>query len=128
MRTARAEVQFEDGPAAGQQMTLNRCPQFLRVVHGPAGWDALDQLDDIPLLEEKVYAYRIHGNHGSAHIDRRDKNGRRVGEWLVLASFRLIPEQPPESVLRDNAQWREWVTIIAPGASATPAESPPPAP
>lgn len=104
-------TRFEDGPAAGKVLTLKRCPVFLRVVIDAAGGvDALDQLDDAPRPGEAVYVYHRQGAQGCCHIDSRDGQGRRRGEWFATGDYRLHPCQPPAAVLGDTAAWRAWAT------------------
>lgn len=105
-------TRFTDGPAAGVDLLLSRAPIFLRVTHDPAQqkWDALDQLGDEAFDGEKIFCYRLIGNHGFCHVDGRDKKtGKRFGKNYVLAEYVFYENQPPESILRDNAQWQAWV-------------------
>lgn len=56
-----AIVHFLDGPPeiVAASLTLQRTPEYLRVVVAPDGKvDALDQLDDTPREGETIYAYR----------------------------------------------------------------------
>jgi len=55
---------FEDGPAKGQHLSLQRAPKFLRVVEDGGKWDALDQPTDEPRPGETLYAYRISSEVG----------------------------------------------------------------
>jgi len=67
---------FKDGPAKGQTLMLRRAQMFLRVVQDPKGtWDALDQPDDTPKPEERLYAYRIDGQPAMAHYCIRGGRG-----------------------------------------------------
>lgn len=56
-------TRFEDGPAAGVNLSLRRAPMFLRVVQNnqTGEWDALDQLDDTPEKNETIFVYKVHG-------------------------------------------------------------------
>lgn len=102
---------FTNGPAAGVTLSLRRAPLFLRVVRDEAGkWDALDLVSDIVAPGEAVYAYRRTRHDGTVHVDGRDKNGRRYGEWFQLAEYALVEPQPPEAVLRDTRNWQGWAT------------------
>lgn len=59
---SRGFVTFLDGPGKGQGLNLKRAPLFLRLVVKPDGRiDALDQLEDRPADEERLYAYRLQG-------------------------------------------------------------------
>jgi hypothetical protein len=96
---------FIDGPAKGKTLMLKRSPKYLRVVIDEAGKvDALDQLHDSPGENERVFAYRVHGEIGSVHLNM----GRGRGGFYPLAEYRLIPTQPADSVLRKNEAWRAW--------------------
>lgn len=104
---------FEDGPAKGHRLQLQRAPLFLRVTVSPAGSvDALDQIADTPLDDESVHAYERVGNAGSCHVDGRDKSGRRVGCTYTIAHYKLCAEQPKERELRNNAAWQAWATAM----------------
>ena len=60
---------FQDGPAKGKILMLKRAARFLRVVVDGSGTvDALDQLDDQPGADEKIYAYEITARPGMMHI------------------------------------------------------------
>lgn len=101
-------VQFLDGPAQGVRLMLARAPIYLRVVRNHVGeWNALDQPDDTPEAGEAIFAYRRVGEAGSLHLDRRNKRGRRVGEWYQTGEYRVL-EQPDDATLRDTEAWRAW--------------------
>jgi hypothetical protein len=103
---------FHDGPANGKTLTLKRAPLFLRVTVGQDGKiDALDQLDDAPMPDEKILVYRRRGEAGSLHIDGRDKRGRRFGEWYAYGEYDLFAEQPADEILRNNQRWRNWCEV-----------------
>lgn len=108
---------FTDGPARGVTLELRRAPLFLRVVRGPDSWDALDQVDDVPLSEEQIHVYRRIGRPAAVHIDYRDKQGRRRGQWSQTVEYRLYEVQPHESCLRDNSAWQAWA--LAEGRTVT---------
>jgi hypothetical protein len=95
---------FEDGPAKGQTLMLKRAAVFLRVVESNGTWDALDQLDDTPKPEEKIYAYQIIGKPGMMHLNR---GGGRSG-WYAIASYRLISPQPSDTEMRSTDAWWDW--------------------
>jgi hypothetical protein len=96
---------FEDGPAKGQRLMLKRVAVFLRVVFDATSdkWDALDQLDDVPMNNEKVYAYTLVSCHGMCHI-----NSRRGSGFYPISHYRLVAEQPPEIVMRHLNTWAQW--------------------
>lgn len=104
-------ITFKQGPADGKTLSLQRVPVYLRVVVDGAGnIDALDQLDDTPRPGETIYVYKILNHAGTVHIDRRDpKTGRRVGEWMQMATYQLMEEQPTQEQARDTATWQNWV-------------------
>lgn len=100
---------FLDGPAYGVRgLSITRAPLFLRVVRGPTGWDALDQLSDSPTADEVIYVYRKKGSAGRVHTLEQTKNGSRRGTWHVLANYEHYPDAPAEEVLRDSALWSAW--------------------
>ncbi len=96
---------FEDGPAKGQTLMLKRAPQFLRVVEANGKWDALDQLDDKPEPQEKIYAYKRVGKPGMIHINMGRKNH---GGFFPMAEYRFCSEQPPDCGMRDKERWQWW--------------------
>ena len=96
---------FLDGPAAGKNLMLKRTPIFLRAVVDEAGkWDALNELGDKPLAGETCYAYRTPGPRGTAHVNM----GRKGGGFYPITDYTLVPEQPSQEVMRDEAAWAEW--------------------
>ena len=100
---------FLDGPAAGVLLACRRAPVYLRAARsGIDDWDALDQLNDKPADGETLFAYRRVGEAGSCHIDYRDKQGRRRGDWFQYADYRYIEQQPAAGVMADREQWRAW--------------------
>jgi len=102
-------ITFLDGPADGQHLNLRRTPVLLRVVQAGNAFDALDQLDDTASPDETITVYQLTQAPGWCHIDGRDaKTGRRWGETRPIATYALLPEQPDDATLRDNAAWREW--------------------
>lgn len=107
-------TRFEDGPAADKWLELERMPLFLRVCIGADGQvDSLDQIDDEPHADERLYAYRRQGEIGVVHIDRvNPQTGRREGIWRRMANYRLCLEQPDDGTMRDKLRWQEWCQII----------------
>lgn len=96
---------FQDGPARPAVLSLRRSPLFLRVVHGPRGWDALDQLDDEPRPNETVHVYRrVCKPRGHVTTHERGR-GRRC---YPLVEYTLHPNQPSAEVVRDTEKWQEW--------------------
>lgn len=101
---------FLDGPAEGKRgLCIRRAPLFLRVVqNGKGEWDCLDQLDDQPAVDERIWAYRLAHNDGMVHLNMQNRQGRHCGGFFVMATYRLCPEQPPEDVLRSTKAWQTW--------------------
>jgi hypothetical protein len=96
---------FLDGPAKGKTLMLRRTPKYLRVVVDQDGAvDALDQLEDAPRPDERVFAYILQENKGSVHLNM----GRGRGGFYTLAGYKLISPQPDDTLLRANAAWRRW--------------------
>lgn len=105
-------ITFSDGPADGISLTLTRAPLYLRVVQSDKEvFDALDQLDDKPALDERVYAYKRTSEVTSVHTLSQDARGRRVGRWHVRAQYQFIPIQPTQEVLRDGTLWVGWTAM-----------------
>ncbi len=107
-------------PLCRATLSIRRVPIYLRfVVRGLAScsrnWDALDQLEDGPTVEEQVIA-AVLVDRGSLHLDRI-VNGRKVEEWHQTASYAPLDPQPPEEVLRDNPQWQAWCLSQPPESS-----------
>lgn len=109
-------TRFEDGPAKGQVLMLQRAPLFLRVsFDGSPGrialeadkWDALDQVEDSPKASEVLYAYYRTGSHGRAFIDFGGAKKHLSGLY-TSASYLYMSEQPPQAVMASNEAWREW--------------------
>ncbi len=106
-------ITFTDGPACGQILSLSRSPIMLRVGYNRVThkWDALDQVDDRADRNDSIFVYRIDGYQGMAHVDGRDpKTGKRFGRWEAMASYALLPEQPADADVRENAAWQQWTT------------------
>jgi hypothetical protein len=106
---------FEDGPAMAKTLCLRRSPRLLRVVISSAGEvDALDQLDDVPAMDEAIVVYRLVEDRGWIHINSRDrKTNRYTGGTFAMACYRLHSVQPPTSVLRSTSDWRIWAQVEA---------------
>ncbi len=100
---------FTDGPARGQTLAIARTPVFLRLVQNAGGeWDALDQPDDQPTLDESLHAYQIDGEPMRGFWDGKGKDGRRTGGPFVLVSYRHVTDQPDQATMRDPTRWQAW--------------------
>lgn len=96
-------VQLLDGPCQGDYL-VKRAPVFLRAVKkGTGETDLLDQLDDTPAKDEKVYIYHTEGIVGWVHIH----GNKKVQGWWALAKYRFIPDVDGEK-FRNNTAWQEW--------------------
>lgn len=82
---------------------LKRSAYFLRVVECKGVFDALDQLNDSPRPEERLYAYRIVGKPGMAFVD-----GPKVRGCYPIAIYEFIPEQPTDDQMRSSDAWHNW--------------------
>lgn len=96
---------FEDGPAKDKTLMLKRAPRFLRVVDENGQFDALDQLDDAPRPDEKIYVYERVGKVGMIHINTGRKN---QGGVFPMATYRFIENQPDDAVMRNRDQWQSY--------------------
>lgn len=107
-------VRMEDGPAAGAAYRLRRAPLFLRLVRGRGeDWSALEQLDDAVQEYEEVAVYRRAGRPAVVHVDyRRGRGNGPRSEWLLVAGYRVCPDQPADEVVRDTGP----VAGLVPGA------------
>ena len=98
-------TRFVDGPAVGKVLSLHRGPFFLRVVvNSNNEWDGLDQLDYVPQLDETLYAYEVHENHGTVHIHA----AKGHGGFYPMLSYRICAEQPDDATMRDYSKWVAW--------------------
>ena len=118
-------IRFLDGPAADLALALRRAPVLLRVVRTPrGGWDALDQLDDVPAPREAIFVYRRVSAVTRYHLLVRGK-GKRASGFYARADYRYVPEQPADADARDTAAWRAWCQAVQarePGGGAEPVE------
>lgn len=122
-------TRFEDGPCKRAILHLQRTPIMLRVTmvfhhgngertgfgewDGQPTFDALDQLDDVPKPEEKIFVYRLKDHSGVRFVDGRDKKtGKRWGRSERIATYALYPTQPGDEILRDTAKWQQWCTEL----------------
>jgi hypothetical protein len=107
-------TRFEGGPAKGQTLMLRRAARFLRVTEsalpesGKTKWDALDQLDDQPMPDEKLHAYEIVGQPVMAFIDGTKCRGR-----YAIATYRLVVPQPDDTSMRTTEAWHAWTRKAA---------------
>lgn len=96
-----------DGPAAGLELDLRRCPMYLRLVQDTMAlkWDALDQPDDTPGPSETVYVYRRRPGTGGVVFacTRRSSRDPRFEH----GDYEHMPEVDGEA-LRDTDGWRTW--------------------
>lgn len=97
---------FQDGPAKGQTLMLKRAAMFLRVVQNAEGkWDALDQPEDTPAMDEKLFAYEITGKPYMVHLNC----GRGKGSGFYPGpSYRFVTNQPTDSQMRQASEWDAW--------------------
>lgn len=104
-----AEV-FLHFPTFKGSLTLERTPRFLRfTVKCPmskGNWDALDQLTDEAADDEQILIGELI-ERKRVHILRTVK-GKRVGEWIDRADYKVVDDGPGDEVLRSNNLWREW--------------------
>lgn len=105
---------FLDGPAAGHEAKLVRCPMMLRVAVDP--WNhvrTLEMVDDHasePSDDELVHVYiAVAGTYATGMWEGRDqKTGRRTGGRFESCTYRLLPTQPDQEHLRQGKDWRAW--------------------
>lgn len=84
-------------------MMLKRTPIILRVTEFGGKFDALNELDDRPLPQEKLYAYTIAEHRGMAFID-----GAKCRGCFGMAKYKLMPVQPTDAQMRDDTLWHDW--------------------
>jgi hypothetical protein len=96
---------FRDGPAGGVLLELKRAPLFLRVTQlaSTGKFDALDQLDDKPMADERIFVYVLEAKPVQAHIRRGNGGG-----WLMICKYKYHEPQPTDAEMRTNEAWREW--------------------
>lgn len=99
-------VELLDGPCKGAYL-VKRCPMFLRAVpNGTGENDLLDQVEDSPAKDEKIFIYQMEGNPGWIHLSMSPKS---KSGFYAMAKYRYLPEIDGER-FRDNAVWQEWAT------------------
>lgn len=97
-------TRFLDGPAQSAKLMLRRAAYWLRVTECAGKIDALDQPEDTPNANEKLYAYMIAEKPSTCHV--RMSGGR--GGFYPIAVYRLSPVQPTDAQMRDTAAWKAW--------------------
>lgn len=102
---------FIDGPAEGIDLQLRRAPLLLRAVKSPLGkWDALDQLDDVPRADERIYVYQADPETLVRWHQRCSGKNRAASGFYEACEYRFLHDQPADDVLRDPAKWAAWMT------------------
>lgn len=96
---------FQDGPAAGQTLQLQRAPIYLRVTEEGGTFDALDQLHDEPKPTERLYCYVLAEVPGHCHVLR---SPRHLSGWQTIAKYRFVDPQPTDDQMRATPAWRDW--------------------
>jgi len=102
-------VTLTDGPCKGIFM-VRRSPALLRAtlkaeLDGTGATDVLDQPDDTPAPQEKVYVYQMLGEPtGFMHIHSSVKG---ASGFFASAEYKYLADVDGEQ-LRDNAAWRRW--------------------
>lgn len=97
-------TKFQDGPAKGSTLMLKRTPIFLRVTEVLGVFDALNELDDVPRPEEKLYCYKFAVHRGNAHINA----GRGRSGFYPMVDYAICDRQPTDAQMRDNKSWAAW--------------------
>lgn len=98
---------FLDGPAredGTKHLSLRRTPFFLRVVIGPSGVDALDQMDDEPAIDEAVHVYVRVTEPSAYHVSMRP---RSQSYWGQMADYRYFGPVDDGQV-RETKRWQSW--------------------
>lgn len=92
------------GPAAGTYVAA-RAPAFVRAVVDEGGKrDVLDQLDDAPRQDERVYVYELIAGTGSGTAI---VCGRGFSIDMALGDYRHRADVDGEQ-LRETEAWRAW--------------------
>jgi hypothetical protein len=65
-------------------------------------WDGLDQFEDTPRPEEKLYAYVREGEYGTVHLNM----GGKGSGFYAQARYRFIPNQPSAETM--TYHWLAW--------------------
>jgi len=100
-------IKINDGPAEGKGLLLKRAPRYLRITVDAAGEvDALDQKNDAPRPDEKIYAYTmVEGTYFSGFAC-----GSSIESgYFVSAEYTICKEQPKDAVMRNLRRWERWV-------------------
>lgn len=98
-------IRFHDGPARAQCLALRRAPYLLRVTRAGSTFDALDLVDDVPHPDEQLFAYVLIEGPVSCHL-KIAKPGR--SGFYVMATYKLVPEQPADQDMRTRTRWAAW--------------------
>jgi hypothetical protein len=87
-------------------LLLRRAPLFLRVVRDSRtlGWDALDQLADVPQPDEQLFIYRRVSDVGRIHVDRARRHGGSI--WAAVATYEYVKDADVDA--RDTRKWQTW--------------------
>lgn len=100
-----------DGPGAGKDFMVRRCPLFLRAVEsatlvpGEGEWDVLDMPNDAPGDHEQIWIYRRVTAASRCHVNW----GRGRGGFYEMADYRYVEATDDlRERLRDNGTWRQW--------------------
>lgn len=103
-------IRLLDGPAAGQTLLLHRAPLLLRVTCWAGVWDALDQIEDAPKENERIYVYRRRGPATAVHIKMARQRGQvRSGSgWYQAAEYLEVNPAPGDEEVRSNPRWQSW--------------------
>jgi hypothetical protein len=109
-------LQLLDGPCKGTFMAKS-APLFLRAVltnklFAENDPDVLDQPEDTPAANEKVYVYERQGKAGWFHL-KGDKN---VTGFYATGQYKHRPDIEGER-FRDNQRWHAWLAERATFAS-----------
>jgi hypothetical protein len=96
-----------DGPAAGTSLVNARAPWFLRIVIDESGKvDCLDQFEDTPRADERVYVYEtVPGTATGPALVRLARPSRCV--WMQMGEYHHRPDVDGEQ-LRETDSWRAW--------------------
>jgi hypothetical protein len=80
---------------------LRNSPRWLRVTYGQGKWDALDQWEDTPRPDEKLYCYQLAEITGHAHINM----GRGRGGFYPIATYKYVEPQLTDQQMRNADLW-----------------------
>ena len=110
-------TRFLDGPAEGvDTLSLANAPRLLRVVRhrGTGEWDAIDEPGDRATTRESIWVYVRVGEPGLRwFLDYTTAGGYRRGDTIIDATYQLLPAQPPDATVRNNAAWERFVQSMS---------------